>query len=338
MPVVSVLMPCYNAAETISESLHSLKYQTLTDFEVILVNDGSTDLTGKILHNWATEDSRYKVISQAHSGIISALNAGLVVCQASYVARMDADDRCHPTRLAKQVTYLEQNPDVDVVGSLVSAFPAEDIRQGFQMYLDWQNSLVDHDQICREMFVESPFVHPSVTFRKVVLARTGNYQEHGWAEDYDLWLRMYLAGTRFAKLPEVLLDWREDPHRLTRQDSRYSLENFLRAKAYYLAQGPLSGRDAVILWGAGMTGRRLSKHLLRQGSPVVAFIDIDPVKIGHTRYGLPIYEPGQLPGLWKQYRRPVVLSAVGARGARQLIRQQLNAIGLCEGRDWWGVA
>ena len=338
MPVVSVLIPCYNAAETIGECLHSLKAQTLTDFEVILVDDGSTDQTGELLQNWAIEDSRFIVYIQEHSGIIDALNAGLTLSRASCVARMDADDRCHPDRLAKQVDFLEQNPGVGVVGSLVRAFPEVRVRQGIQIYLDWINSLVDHEQICREIFVESPFVHPSVTFRKSVIAQAGGYQEHGWAEDYDLWLRLYLAGTSFAKLPEMLLDWREDPNRLTRTDNRYSLENFLRAKAHYLALGPVAGRDAVILWGAGMTGRRISKHLLRLSVPLVGFIDIDPGKIGRFRFGLPIHEPGKLPGLWKQFQRPILLAAVGARGARELIRRQLNAIGLIEGSDWLGVA
>jgi NADH/NAD ratio-sensing transcriptional regulator Rex len=121
-------------------------------------------------------------------------------------------------------------------------------------------------------------------------------------------------------------------------DSRYSLENFLRAKAYYLTRGPLAGRDAVIVWGAGMVGRRLGKHLLRQGAPLTAYIDIDPRKIGRTRRGLPILSPEALPELWRRSSSPVVLAAVGARGARQLIRQRLTAVGLREGQDWWGVA
>jgi glycosyltransferase involved in cell wall biosynthesis len=338
MPSVSVLIPCYNAAQTIDASLHSLKVQTLQDFEVILVDDGSTDNTRQILHRWAIEDSRFQVHSKSHSGIIDSLNAGLAVCRAGYVARMDADDRCHPERLAKQVDYLERYPQVDVVGCLVRGFPKEQVRQGFQIYLEWLNSLVDNEQIYREIFVESPLVHPSVAFRKDIILKAGSYQDHGWAEDYDLWLRLYLSGTRFSKLPEVLLDWREDPQRLTRTDSRYSLENFLRAKAHYLAQGPLADREAVILWGAGMSGRRLSKYLLRQGSPLVGFIDIDPDKIGRSRYGVPILAPDQLPGLWKQYRRPILLAAVGARGARQLIRQRLTGMGYQEGQDWLGVA
>jgi len=338
MPAVSVLMPCYNAEEVVAEALNSLSNQTLTDIEIIAVDDGSTDGTLGILQTWAEKDARLRVLPRPHEGIIPALNAGLGACRAAIVARMDADDRCHPERLARQIAYLEVHPEVALVSCQVEGFPKEDLREGFRIYIDWQNSLVSHEDIRREMFVESPLAHPSVTFRKTVVEALGGYQEHGWAEDYDLWLRMYIQGERFAKIPEVLLSWREYPNRLTRTDGRYSVENFLRAKAYYLTRGPLAGRDAVIIWGAGMMGRRLSKQLQRQNVPLVAFIDVDPKKIGRTRRSLPILAPEDLVDWWKRYENPVILAAVGARGARALIRERLNGFGLQEGRDWWGAA
>jgi len=338
MPVVSVVMPCYNSADTIEETLKSLTRQTLTDFELIAVDDGSSDLTRKILEAWARRDRRFEVIHQSHQGIIPALNAGLAVCQAPYIARMDADDRSLPQRLERQVDYLERQPRVSVAGCLVAGFPEDGVREGFCIYLEWLNSLVTDDEIRREIFVESPFAHPSVVFRREAMNEVGGYQEHGWPEDYDLWLRLYTAGARFAKVPEVLLEWREHPDRLTRTDKRYSLENFLRAKAHYLALGPLQRRDAVLIWGAGMMGRRLSKQLIRRGAPVAAFIDVDPKKIGKTRRSFPIIAPDDLPDWWKRYANPVVLAAVGARGARRLIRQQLNRLGLKEGYDWWAAA
>jgi FlaA1/EpsC-like NDP-sugar epimerase len=174
--------------------------------------------------------------------------------------------------------------------------------------------------------------------RREWLERAGSYQDRGWPEDYDLWLRLHLEGARFAKVPRLLLRWREHPQRLTRTDSRYSVENFLRAKAHYLMRGPLSGRDGVILWGAGQMGRRLSKHLLREGAPLMVFLDIDPGKVGRKLRGLPIIGPDDLPGLWRRQRRPALLAAVASRGARALIRERLGQLGLAEGKDWWAVA
>jgi len=338
MPAISILMPCYNAAGTIEEALTSLANQTLTDYELVAVDDGSSDQTPTILNRWAGQDPRIHILTQPHTGILEALNNGLAVCRAPYVARMDTDDRSHPDRLELQVQYLDNHPNTAVVGTLVAGFPANQVRRGFQIYLDWLNALVSDESIRREIFIESPLAHPSVAFRRELVIQAGGYQEHGWPEDYDLWLRLYCSGVHFAKIPRVLLEWRERPQRLTRIDSRYSLENFLRAKAYYLARGPLLDREAVVIWGAGMIGRRLSKHLLRQGCSLVAFVDIDPGKIGRTRRGRPIIAPTDLPALWSQYTNPVLLAAVGARGARAIIRARLVEMGLREGQDWWGVA
>jgi len=338
MPVVSVLLPCYNAAATLPEALDSLLAQTLADFEIIAVDDGSTDETPQALAAYAAREPRLRCLRQPHGGIIPALNAGLAACAAPYVARMDADDCSEPERLARQAAYLDAHPEIDVLSCRVRGFPPDQVRAGFAVYLDWLNALLSDADIRRELFIESPLPHPSVMFRRETVLAAGGYEEHGWPEDYDLWLRLYLRGVHFAKLPETLLAWREHPLRLTRTDGRYSLENFLRAKAHYLARGPLGGRDAVFMWGAGMAGRRLGKQIQRQGAPLTAFIDIDPRKIGRTRRGLPILAPADLPAWWARYQRPVLLTGVGARGARPLIRQQLNALGLVEGVDWWNAA
>jgi glycosyltransferase involved in cell wall biosynthesis len=331
-------MPCYNAAETVDETLHSLLQQTYPDFEVIAIDDGSTDTTLRILRAWSKRDSRIQVLERPHAGVIEASNIGWGECNAPLIARIDADDISHPDRLMKQITFLEKNPEIAVVSCLVEGYPPEDIRQGFQIYLDWLNNLVTPEAIDREIYIESPLAHPSIMARNFWIEKVGGYQEHGWPEDYDLLLRLHIAGAKFAKVPEVLHFWREHPGRLTRTDSRYSVENFLRAKAHYLCKDIIKGRDSVILWGAGQMGRRLSKHLLREGAPLVAFIDIDPKKIGRERRGCPIYSPAELPGLWAGYERPILLAAVGARGARKLIREQLSIQGFREGRDWWAVA
>lgn len=338
MPKISVLLPCYNAATTLSESLQSIRAQTFTDFELVVVDDGSKDDTCSILSEFVRTDSRIQVVTQKHLGIVNALNSGLSVCRAPIVARMDADDLSHPERLALQWQFLQKNPQIDIVGCLVAGFPQEELRQGFQSYLAWQNHLTTNEDICREIFVESPFPHPSVMYRKQVIKQVGGYHDYGWAEDYDLILRLYQNGSSFAKVPKFLLEWREHAQRLTRIDSRYSLENFMRAKAHYLTLGPLTNRDAIFIWGAGLMGRRISRYLVAHNQPLTAFIDIDPKKIGRTRRGKPVLHPDELLGYWKRFKSPVLLAAVGVRGARKLIRTRLHKIGLEEGEDWWSVA
>ena len=338
MPDVSILLPCYNASSTLEETLTSLAAQSYSNFEVICVDDGSTDDTSAILDAWGGRDARFVVLKKGHGGVVNAANLGLEFCRAEIIVRMDADDRCHPDRVALQRAYLLDHPEVAVVSSLVKGFPDDQIGEGFNLYYQWLNSLISHEDISREIFVESPIANPSAAYRKSMVRDLGGYQDHGWPEDYDLWLRLYLAGARFEKIPQVLLEWREHPDRLTHLDSRYSVENFLRAKAHYLAKGPARNRDGVFVWGAGMTGRRLSKHLVREGLPLVAFVDVDPKKIGGTRRGKPILSSQELLGQWGKYGNPILLTAVRARKAGPLIRASLAELKLVEGVDWWAAA
>ncbi len=338
MTQVSILMPTFNAAETLPETMDSLLSQSHTDFEIVVVDDGSSDQTPKMLEIFTGKDERIKLFRRNHQGVIPASNFGLEQCSGEFVARMDADDISMPNRLSLQAAYLKSHESVSLVASLIEGFPAKDIREGYRIYIEWLNSMITDKQIKDQIYVESPFAHPSVMYRKNAVEELGGYQEHGWAEDYDLWLRMAQSGMIFAKIPEILVRWRDHPQRLTRTDSRYSLSNFLRAKAHYLLQGPLKDRDALIIWGAGMMGKRLSKFLLDGGAPLKAFIDVDPAKIGRTRRGKNIHSPEELNALWKQYNKPILLAAVGARGARKLIREKLASLGFIEGQDWLAVA
>ncbi len=337
-PAISVLMPCRNAGSTVDEALASILQQTWQDFELLAIDDGSSDATREHLEACSRLDPRVRVIEGPARGLIAALNLGLGEARAPLIARMDADDRSRPDRLERQKALLDSRPDLAAVGCLVEAFPAAQVGPGLHLYLEWSNSLVTAEQIERERFVESPLVHPSVMFQAAWADRVGGYQDHGWPEDYDLWLRMVQQGGKLAKVPEVLFEWREHGDRLTHLDDRYSIENFLRAKAHYLCRGPLLDRDAVFIWGAGIVGKRLAKHLLIEGAPLTAFVDVDPAKIGRSRRGLPILAPKKVRASWERCSRPALLAAVGSRGARPLVRAQVVSLGLVEGVDWWAAA
>ena len=335
-PLVSVLLPVRDAGSFLVDCIASLERQTLEDFEVVAVDDGSTDGSGEVLEAWAGRDRRVRVLHRPASGLIATLNAGLAACSAPLVARMDADDICHPLRLELQARDLEARTELGVVSCRVRHFPWRLVGEGFRIYEAWLNSLMTTEAIARERFVESPLAHPSAMARREVLVAVGGYRDMGWPEDYDLWLRLFEDGVAAAKLDRYLYFWREHGRRLTRLDRRYSVENFLRCKAHFLARGPLAECRRVVVWGAGQTGRRLSKHLLRGGAPVEAFVDIDPEKVGRTLRSRPIIAVDDLPELLGE--GTVVLAAVASRGARALVREQLRALGLVEGQEYWCVA
>ena len=323
--MISILLPAYNAQSTILEAIRSLQRQTLADFEIVAVDDGSSDETGAILEE--ISDARLRVIRIPHSGLIPALNTGLSECRGELIARMDADDYCHPERLRLQSEFMAAHPEVSICGCLVRSFPRSCVKAGFLRYESWLNSLIAHEEIARDIFIESPLAHPSVMMRADDLRALGGYRDMGWPEDYDLWLGFFMAGKRLGKVEKTLLFWRESEHRLTFTDSRYSVENFLRLKAYFLAK--ITTRP-VIVWGAGMIGRRLIKHLVREGVKPIAVIDIDPKKIGgHTR-GIPIVPPEEL----ADHPDAFVISAVGSEGARDIIRANLIRLGRRETTDF----
>ncbi|HLT57289.1 MAG TPA: glycosyltransferase [Limnochordales bacterium] len=326
---MSVVMPVFNAAATLERAVGSLRRQRGVRVELICVDDGSTDASRELLQRLAAAWPDMKVITQPHRGIVAALNTGLEAARHRLIARMDADDVAHPARLARQAAFLCQHPQVGVVGTRVRSFPAQAVSPAFFAYEAWSNSLVDPEDIAREIYVESPIVHPSAMYRRDEVLRLGGYRDVPWPEDYDLWLRYHHAGLQLAKLPRVLLGWRMDPERLSFRDPRCSLGAFLRCKAHFLARDPRVGRGPVVIWGAGMTGRRLGKALMREGVAVEAFVDIAPKLIGGTKHGRPVY-----PIEYVRESNRFVIVAVGAAGAREEIRGHMRAWGREEGKSY----
>jgi glycosyltransferase involved in cell wall biosynthesis len=329
MPRVSILMPVRNEERHLPAALASLFRQSLNDWELVAVDDGSTDGTAGILRAAARGDRRVRVLSRPPAGLVPALNAGLSLCRAPLVARMDGDDICHPRRLEDQVRLLAKMPGLTLAACAVRHFPRPGLQGGMKAYEKWQNALLHHDEICRDLFVESPFAHPSVVFRREAVERVGGYRDRGWAEDYDLWLRLAAQGARFARLPRTLLFWRDRPERLTRTAGHCTLEAFRACKAHHLKKGFLQEEKTVTLWGAGLEGKAWRKTLSAEGIAVNRWAEVDPRKIGQTIHGAPVVPLDELsPGVGK------ILVTVGAKGARSQVRSWACKAGLIEGRDF----
>lgn len=320
-----------NAAATLARAVASVQGQTLRDWELVAVDDGSADSSGEWLRRAAAADARIRVIAQAALGLVPALNAGLAAARGRLVARLDADDACHPERLAAQVEALERDPGLGLAGCLVGFGGDRAVSAGYALHVDWLNSLITPEQIALNRFVESPLAHPSVLFRRELVERHGGYRDGDFPEDYDLWLRWLEAGVSMAKVPRELLAWHDTPGRLSRTDPRYDPEAFFRLKAGYVASAlKKAGRNEVWIWGAGRPTRKRAAHLTAHGLGIAGYIDIDARKTGKQVGGVPVIGPDELPAAGAGF----VLGYVAKRGAREDIRSRLARRGWSEGRDF----
>ena len=336
-PLVSVILPAYNAGARLFCALDSLLAQDMDDFEVVVVDDGSSDDTRMVLARYAWQDRRVRPVYTPHGGIVSALSAGLEEARAPLVARMDADDVSRPERLGLQAGYLEAHPETGVISCLVEYGGDRRANEGYATYVDWANSVIDRRDIRMQRFVESPLPHPSVMFRRDVLERLGGYRQGDFPEDYELWLRWMDQGVVVDKLPETLLRWNDSPRRLSRTDPRYDVDAFYAVKAQYLAAW-LERRNphhpGVVVAGAGRTARKRAEMLVEHGVRITAYLDVDPDKIGHVVHGRPVLHRDQAPGPDDCF----VLSFVASRGAREDIGAFLASRGFELGKNWLPAA
>lgn len=317
-------MPVRDARGTVAAAIESVRGQTFADWQLVIVDDGSQDGTTDILRHFAAKDPRVEVIVQEPQGIAQALIRGGEACGGQFIARMDADDEMAPQRLELQKAFLVQNSDVGLVSCRVRFGGTE---AGYAAHVHWINSLMHHDQMSLRRFVEAPVAHPSVMFRRELIAQHGGYRDGDFPEDYELWLRWLEAGVRFGKVEAELLTWNDPPQRLSRTDVRYSVEAFYAMKCRYLKkwlEKHAAGR-ALWLWGAGRITRRRFDSL-----PVTGFIDVDEAKRGQHRDGRVVRMKEELP----ERETSFILAGVGARGAREAIHRHLTTLGWQEGRDF----
>jgi glycosyltransferase involved in cell wall biosynthesis len=331
LPRISVLMPVHQAEGTLAKALGGILGGTLTDLELVAVDDGSTDGSPAILAEAARRDSRLRVITIAHRGITPALVTALDAARAPLVARMDADDISDPQRLARQAAALEAHPHWAGAGCCIGWLAASGPTPGMERYAAWQNGLLEPADIRRAMFIENPVTHATLLLRRPALDRAGGYLAQDWSEDYDLVLRLLLGGQELGKVPEVLYHWRESSGRLTRTGEHCSAESFHRTRVHYLRRYVLAGQRRVALWGVGELGVHWKRSLESAGLQV-AYHPINPRAMKISLAGRVHIAPQRLPA-----SGPLVLIACGTQGNRDLLRAAATAAGLVEGDSLWCV-
>jgi len=198
-PLISVVLPVYNGEKYLIEAIDSILVQTFVDFELIMIDDGSTDGSYRILQEYENRDARLRVFTRKNQGLVATLNEGIELARGKWIARMDQDDIALPQRFEKQLSWLEKT-GADICGSWVQRFGTYDKRVV---------RLHQKDEVIKtEILFSSPFVHPSVMMRTVLAKKLHYDASCEKAEDYDLWVRAAVEGWKMTNVPEVLLWYR----------------------------------------------------------------------------------------------------------------------------------
>lgn len=237
-PAITVLMPAYNAEKYIAEAIDSVLAQTFTDFEFLIVDDGSTDNTANIIKS--CRDERIRYIYQPNQGVAAALNTGLAHASAELIARFDADDICYPGRLQQQYDFMQSEPEYHVVGS--SADYVDEQNNFVFTYNPMPVSLLGPKQLLKVC----PFVHSTVCFRRQTILEMGGYHAGAFAfEDHLLWIKVLKKYAGYND-PASLIRVRLNPLSVT-VDDRWADSRFLQIKYRALVTGILSGEDSKAL-------------------------------------------------------------------------------------------
>ncbi len=252
IPLISIILPTFNMGKYINRSIESILSQTFDDFELIILNDGSTDETSDLLNSYAQKDPRIIVVHNLENlGLITTLNKGLEIARGTFIARQDADNYSLPTRLAQQVCYLKQHPHIGLVSARV--FIVNDHEQTISDNI-YPSVFLPPALIPWELLFYTYFAHDTIMARRDLLLEAGGYRLDGvYAEDYDLWFRLSQI-TQLAILPSVQACLFLNPEGVSQQYAEVQQKIALDISRYAMSElleQPISLTDATLMFKLG---------------------------------------------------------------------------------------
>lgn len=314
--LVSIIMPYKNCAHFLNDTLNSIQSQTYTNWELIAINDHSTDKGYEILQEFETKDTRIRTINNNGTGIIEALKTGYALAKGKYITRMDADDICTPNKLTLLKQILDTNDVSTVVIGKVNYFKSDgsEIGNGYLKYQNWINKLADQRNSFSEIYKECPIPSPSWMLLKTVFDEIGGFNSAIYPEDYDLAFRMYKAKLKTIGTPEVVHNWRDYSNRTSRTDDNYKDNRFLALKVLYFLELDKKANQDLILYGAGKKGKTIAKLLIEKGVEF-NWICSTPSKIGHNIYGKTLIDSQ------KEHTNSQIIVAIASQKDLEQIKQ-----------------
>jgi glycosyltransferase involved in cell wall biosynthesis len=290
--LISVVMPVKNTAQYLNECLDSILKQSYTSWELLVVDDGSTDESFKILKSYSDNDNRITIFKNNGSGIIDALRLAYSNSSGEMITRMDSDDIMSEDKLEVLGANLLSNGKGNIAVGLVKYFSENGVGDGFKRYEEWLNSLTISGNNFNEIYKECVVPSPCWMLYREDLEKCGAFRPNRYPEDYDLTFRFYINGLNPIPCNKVLHYWRDYPTRTSRTDANYADNTFIEIKTHYFLEQEFDASKTLVLWGAGRKGKALAQLLIKKGIDF-NWISDNPKKIGKHIYDkeiLPINE------------------------------------------------
>ncbi|MBT8218418.1 MAG: glycosyltransferase [Bacteroidia bacterium] len=306
--MVSILIPVKNAMPFLEACIESILKQSFVQWEVIAVDDGSSDTSLTILKEYENRESRIQVFENTGDGIIDALDLAYSKSIGQWITRMDADDMMYPNRLQIMTDQLTEHGKGHISTGLVQYISESQLGDGYQKYQEWLNSLTKTGKNFTDIYRECVIPSPCWMMFKTDLDKIHAFKPDNYPEDYDLCFRMYQDGLQIIPNDIVLHYWRDHNHRTSRTHEHYADNRFLDLKVHYFLKIDYDPMRQLILWGAGKKGKVLAKKLIEKELDFM-WICENPKKTGKHIYGI---EMQDITPIQKSMRSQIIIAVAGA--------------------------
>lgn len=318
--LISILVPFRNTEPFLEELIDSVKRQNYEHWEMILIDDHSTD-DGAQLVSIATEiDKRIKLYKATGKGIIEALRQAFSISKGDFITRMDSDDLMLPLKLDHMMRQLVHYGRRHIALGKVQYFSESQLGNGYMAYEKWLNNLTETGTNFNDIYKECSIPSPCWMLYREDLEACGAFNSTEYPEDYDLAFRMYQQGYTCIPANNILHKWRDYAHRTSRTSPNYADNRFLNMKLTYFLRIDFSKEASLVLWGAGKKGKEIAKYLISESIPFI-WISNNPNKLGHNIYGVFLKDYKEL----EHINKAQIIIAVANKESQTSIKTYLNS-------------
>jgi glycosyltransferase involved in cell wall biosynthesis len=289
--VITILTPFRNAEPYFAECIQSILDQTYENWELILVDDDSTDESQCTALSFQAKDARIHLYKNDNPGLIQALRLAFSKSSGQFITRMDADDIMPPNKLMDLRHVLVSKGNKHVAVGFVKYFSEQTLGEGYTFYENWLNTLTQQEDNYKEIYRECVIPSPNFLIHKADLESIDAFNPSIYPEDYDLAFRMYKNDFKVVSTNSLTHYWRDHQNRSTRTQAHYQILNFIPLKVKHFVEIDYNSSKTLVLWGAAKKGKLIARQLIERKIPF-KWVTENPQRIGHNVYDV-IIEDGK---------------------------------------------